>query len=117
VSWGVWHLPTFFVPGAPQYGLPFSAFVLLTIAYSVVMGWVYVHSRESVLIASLLHGAINLSQGFFLGGVDPSKEYWLLAGVYGVAALALALAFGVNLSRKRYVEADRPQVQDKVSSG
>jgi len=37
--WGAWHLPTFFVPGAPQYGLPFSAFVLLTMAYSVVIGW------------------------------------------------------------------------------
>ena len=101
VLWGAWHLPTFFVTGAPQYGLPFSAFVPLTMAYSVVIGWVYVHSRGSVLIASLMHGAINLSQGFFLGGVDPSKEYWLLAAVYGVTALALVLAFGANLSRKR----------------
>ena len=117
VLWGAWHLPTFFVTGAPQYGLPFSAFVLLTMAYSVVIGWVYVHSRESVLIASLMHGAINLSQGFFLGGVDPASEYWLLAAVYGVAALGVALAFGANLSRKRYVEANRPRVQDKASRG
>jgi membrane protease YdiL (CAAX protease family) len=117
VLWGAWHLPTFFVTGAPQYGLPFSAFVLLTMAYSVLISWVYVHSRESVLIASLMHGAINLSQGFFLGGVDPAKEYWLLAAVYGVAALGVALAFGANLSSKRYVEADRPRVQDKASSG
>jgi uncharacterized protein len=117
VLWGAWHLPTFFVTGAPQYGLPFSAFVLLTMAYSVLISWVYVHSRESVLIASLMHGAINLSQSFFLGGVDPAKEYWLLAAVYGVAALGVALAFGANLSSKRYVEADRPRVQDKASSG
>ena len=117
VLWGAWHLPTFFVAGAPQYGLPFSAFVLLTMAYSVVIGWVYVHARGSVLIASLMHGAINLSQGFFLGGVDPASEYWLLAAVYGVAALGVALAIGANLSRKRYVEANRPRVQDKASSG
>jgi uncharacterized protein len=107
--WGAWHLPTFFVPGAPQYGLPFSAFLLLTVAYSVVIGWVFVQARGSVLIASLMHGAINLSQGFFLGGVDPARTYWLLAGVYGVTALALALVFGANLSRKRYVEADCPR--------
>jgi membrane protease YdiL (CAAX protease family) len=105
--WGAWHLPTFFVPGAPQYGLPFSVFVFLTMAYSIVIGWVYVHARGSVLIASLLHGAINLSQGFFLHGVGPASEYWLLAGVYGATALALVLAFGANLSRKQYAEADR----------
>jgi membrane protease YdiL (CAAX protease family) len=99
--WGAWHLPTFFVPGAPQYGLPFSAFLLLTVAYSVVIGWLFVQARGSVLIASLLHGAINFSQGFFLGGVDPAKEYWLLAAVYSAAALAVALVFGTNLSRKR----------------
>jgi hypothetical protein len=70
-----------------------------------------------MLIASLMHGAINLSQGFFLGGVYPAQEYWLLAAVYGVAALGVALAFGANLSRKHYVEANRPRVQDKASSG
>ncbi len=98
--WGTWHLPTFFMPGAPQYGLPFSAFVFLTMAYSVLFGWVYVHTGGSVLVATLLHGAINLSQGFFLGGVDPVREYWLLACVYGAAALAVALVLGANLSRR-----------------
>jgi membrane protease YdiL (CAAX protease family) len=115
--WSGWHLPTFFVPGAPQYGLPFSAFVLLTVAYSVVIGWVFVHVRGSVLVASLLHGAINLSQGFFLGGVDPARAYWLLAAVYGAAALALALAFGADLSHKRYEEANRCRVQYEASGG
>ena len=100
VLWGAWHLPTFLVPGTPQYGLPFSAFVLLTMAYSVLIGWVHVHARGSVLVATLFHGAINLSQGFFLGGIDPTREYWLLAAVYGVAALAVALVFGPNLSWK-----------------
>jgi CAAX protease family protein len=98
--WGAWHLPTFFVPGAPLYGLPFSAFVFLTMAYSVLIGWVYVHTGGSVLVATLLHGTINLSQGFFLGGVDPAREYWLLAGVYGGAAFAMALVLGSNLSRR-----------------
>lgn len=101
VLWGAWHLPTFFVPGAPQYGLPFSAFVILTVAYSILFTWIYIHTRGSVLISTLLHGTINFSQGFFLGGMDPAREYWLLAAVYGVAALALTLLFGPNLTRKR----------------
>jgi uncharacterized protein len=111
--WGAWHLPTFFVPGAPQYGLPFSAFVFLTMAYSVLIGWVYVHTGGSVLLATLLHGSINLSQGFFLGGVDPARTYWLLAGVYGAAALVVALVFGSKLSRKHYVGAGRPRMPRK----
>jgi membrane protease YdiL (CAAX protease family) len=106
--WGAWHLPTFFVPGAPQHGLPFSAFVPLTMAYSVVFAWVYLHTRGSVLIAVLLHGAINLSQGFFLGGVDPARVYWLLAAVYGVAALALVDVAGPNFSRKPRAPTEAP---------
>ena len=98
--WGAWHLPTFFVPGAPQYGLPFSAFVLLTMSYSVLFTWVYLHTTGSVLIATLLHGAINFSQGFMLGGIAPAREYWLLAAVYGVTALILVVAAGLDLSRK-----------------
>jgi membrane protease YdiL (CAAX protease family) len=106
VLWGAWHLPTFFVPGAPQYGLPFSAFVLLTVAYSVVFTWVYLHTRGSVLISTLLHGAINFFPGLLLGGIDPAREYWLLAAVYGAAALAVAYVFGPKLSRKAAARGD-----------
>ena len=100
VLWGVWHLPTFFVPGAPQHGLPIPAFVLLTVAYSVLFTWIYLHTRGSVLIATLFHGAINLSQGLFLGGLDPARVYWLLAAVYTAAALVLVVATGSGLSRE-----------------
>ena len=103
--WGVWHLPTFFVAGAPQHGLPIPAFVILTMAYSVLFTWLYLHSRRSVLIATLFHGAINLSQGLILGGVDPARGYWLLAAVYTAAALVLVVAAGPGLSRKPRVAA------------
>src|SRR3712207_8499263 len=55
-------ISTFFVPGAPQHGLPFSAFVLLTVAYSVVFTWVYLHTRGSVLIATLLRSEEHTSE-------------------------------------------------------
>jgi membrane protease YdiL (CAAX protease family) len=103
LKWGVWHLPTFVIPGTPQYGLPFAAFVLLTIEYSILMTWVFLHTHGSVLIATLFHGAINLSQGFFLGGIEGSSRYWLLSIVYGVAALIAAVVLGLNASRKSTV--------------
>ena len=101
VLWGLWHLPTFLVPGTPQYGLPLPAFVLLTVEYSILMTWVYLNTKGSVLIATLFHGAINLSQGLFLGGIEGATRYWLLSIVYGVAALVVAVfALGLKSVRK-----------------
>ena len=81
-------------------------------AYSVVFTWVYLRTRGSVLITAPLHGAINLSRGFFLGGLDFARVYWLLAAVYGVAALALVTAAEPNLSRKT-----RAPTEASVDSG
>ena len=100
IVWGLWHLPTFVVPGTPQYGLPIVAFVLLTVEYSILMTWVFLHTRGSVLIATLFHGAINLSEGLFLGDVVGATRYWLLCIAYGVAALIVALALGLQALRK-----------------
>ena len=100
--WGLWHLPTFLVPGTPQYGLPLAAFVLLTIEYSILMTWVFLHTLGSVLIATLFHGAINLSQGIFLGGLNGADRYWLLSIVYGVAALIAAVALGLKASKRAH---------------
>jgi membrane protease YdiL (CAAX protease family) len=100
VLWGAWHLPTFFIPGLPQHSIPFSAFMLLTIAYSVLFTWIYVHTAGSVLIATLFHGSINFCQGFFLGGIDPAREYWLLAIVWWVAALVVVFGTGTTFVRK-----------------
>jgi uncharacterized protein len=108
VLWGLWHLPTFVVPGTPQYGLPLSAFVLLTIEYSILMTWVFLHTRGSVLIATLFHGAINLSQGLFLGNVEGATRYWLLSIVYGVAAVVAAVMLGLNSQSATTVSGSQP---------
>ena len=43
-----------------------------------------------MLVATLTHRTINLSQGFFLADVEPSWRYWLLVVSYGAVALVLA---------------------------
>lgn len=113
--WGLWHLPTFLVPGTPQYGLPLTAFVLLTIEYSILMTWVFLHTLGSVLIATLFHGAINLSQGLFLGGLDGATRYWLLSIVYGVAAIIVAVMLGFR-ARRGFTEPGREQVRESTTS-
>ena len=98
--WGLWHLPTFLVPGTPQYGLPLAAFILLTVEYSILLTWLYLHTRGSVLLATLCHGAINLSQGLFLGGIEGATRYWLLTITYGAAALILTMVLRLSLLRE-----------------
>jgi hypothetical protein len=70
--------------------------------------WVFLHTLGSVLIATVFHGAINLSQGIFLGGVDGASRYWLLSIVYGVAALVAAVVLGLTAARKRAVSGPAP---------
>jgi membrane protease YdiL (CAAX protease family) len=89
--WGLWHLPLFFVPGMPQFGAPFLAFVPYTIALSVLLTFLAQNTRASVVIATLFHGAVN-TFGFVNTGVDPTLRAWGNAFAYGVVAVAIAVA-------------------------
>lgn len=89
IIWAVWHLPNFLIPSYPHYGSPFSAFVLMTIGFSMLFTWFYLRTKGSLVIAVIFHAALNL---FSFSGVEASREYWLKAIVYVVAAL---VAYGV----------------------
>jgi uncharacterized membrane protein len=88
---------------------PLIAFFVL--AYLLT---IYLHTKGSVLIATLFHGAINLSQGLFLGGIEGASRYWLLCIVYGVAALVVAVfALGSTSLRKPAGSSEAPlQAED-----
>lgn len=58
------------------------------------------YTRGSLLIATLLHGSTN-TFGFLTPGLDPATRWWLIALVYGLAALLVAIIFGVSLDRTR----------------
>jgi uncharacterized protein len=103
VLWGGWHLPTFFIPGAPQAGIPFIAFLLFTTGASVLFTWLYLHTRGSLLIATLFHGAIN-SFGFVNTALDPTSRWWLTGAVYFAAACLVSIVAGLNLGRKPAAE-------------
>jgi membrane protease YdiL (CAAX protease family) len=61
VLWGVWHLPFFFIKGATQENTPFFLFVLGIVASSVLITWVYNHTKGSVLLALLFHNSVNIT--------------------------------------------------------
>jgi hypothetical protein len=59
VIWASWHLPFFFVAGADKSGQPFLPYLLSGTALSVAMAWLYWRTQGSLLLAMLMHAAVN----------------------------------------------------------
>jgi membrane protease YdiL (CAAX protease family) len=60
VIWALWHLPLVWMEGSAMYQQPVWLLLLDITAKSVLFTWVFLHTRGSVLIAMLFHGATNL---------------------------------------------------------
>lgn len=52
--WAVWHLPAFFLSSLSQSSVDFGVFVLNVTAFSVLMTWLFVNTRGSVLWAGVV---------------------------------------------------------------
>ncbi|WP_160672347.1 CPBP family intramembrane glutamic endopeptidase [Clostridium sp. C8-1-8] len=61
VIWACWHLPLFFIHGTPQYGIPFSLFMISVMCLSIVFTWIYNRTHGSVLMTILLHTLYNIT--------------------------------------------------------
>lgn len=134
VLWGLWHLPLFLlVPGYNGAGtnflgilIPFVAFTIMVIAYTVVFTWVFNNTRGSLLLAILLHASINTAPTMLLL-LLPSMKGTLLLSLSLLlawivpAVLIIAVTRG-RLSYRRYLRetaipvpvTDQKQEQDEV---
>src|SRR5215218_6540900 len=64
VLWGLWHLPLFLIPSwdTPHGSvLDVALFVVLALALTVVLTWVFNNTKGSVLVVILAHGSLNIS--------------------------------------------------------
>lgn len=91
VLWTVWHLPFFFIQGTSQSSTPFFIFALGTIADSILITWVYNHTRGSVLLAILFHNALNITDLYFPLSL---WDDWQGVTAQCLAALVVVIAFG-----------------------
>ena len=57
--WALWHWPVFFIPGLDQYGQPFIPYALYVTGLSVAFAWLYRNTRGSLLLAVVMHTAVN----------------------------------------------------------
>ena len=95
LAWAAWHLPLLWTEGAPLYGYPVWLLLLDICAKSILFTWVFVRTRESVLIAVLLHASSNL----FL--VSPAITDGLAVPIlFMIAKWLLVLIIGLALRRQ-----------------
>jgi membrane protease YdiL (CAAX protease family) len=48
------------MPEYPHHGLPFTAFLILVAAQSVLFTWLYLRTDGSLTVAVVFHAALNL---------------------------------------------------------
>jgi membrane protease YdiL (CAAX protease family) len=107
VLWAAWHAPAF--PGGWMQG-SIIALLVGSIAFSIIMTWVYNHTHGSILLMILLHSASNaaVSVGVQVLPIDLSPAMtafifsgWIPAITYLVIALPVILFTRGRLSYNR----------------
>lgn len=58
--WTTWHTPLFFMEGTGQSLLPFWAYLLAIMSYTVLMTWVYNLTKRNIWSALLMHTIFNV---------------------------------------------------------
>jgi membrane protease YdiL (CAAX protease family) len=99
VVWACWHLPLFVLPGlgafTDQHGQSFPSYLIQVTALSVALAWLMNRTGGSLLLAVVMHSAINQTKDLVSsrvpGADDPwalshSPIAWLTAAVLWVAA-------------------------------
>src|SRR5690606_20365157 len=96
--WGLWHLPVFvFVPGYHSAGSGVASIAVSLLAFtcvqavgqSVLLTWLFNHTRGSMLFAVLAHASLTAGEAFVAPGRAASMA---LVAAFGVVGLVLALA-------------------------
>lgn len=113
VVWACWHLPLFLTswslagtrPDTAHWWLTVGAFVLMAVAISYLITWVFNHTRESLPVALLLHAGNNAVATLVLPQLlVHMEESWMLTGGaigYGAAAAVLLVATRGRLGYRR----------------
>jgi hypothetical protein len=86
VLWAVWHIPLFMSGELPWADA--ASLVVLSILFTAV----FVRTKQSVLIAFLMHAAFNAAGGIAIllfEGSDRVQLYWSLTAVMAVVALTV----------------------------
>ncbi|HUQ33031.1 MAG TPA: type II CAAX endopeptidase family protein [Pyrinomonadaceae bacterium] len=104
ILWSLWHLPLLWVKGAYQEShSPLTYILVFTVTIlpiSILFTWLYNHTKGSLLLASLFHAAINITESAL---IIRDKDGVLLLLVACTLNSALAAILIVRLARSSNV--------------
>ena len=113
--WALWHLPLLAIGQMGGWD------IVIIMAWTLVLTWVYNGTGGSVLIVMLFHAMFNTVSGSFVSpmgfsGADSVRQSWLLAAVWCAVAIVVVVVYGPqHLSRKHRKQEEDP-VQPEVST-
>jgi membrane protease YdiL (CAAX protease family) len=100
VIWVIWHLPLFFMHGAPQYQSDLPTFAIQVIGLGFVLAWLYGRTK-SVFICVLFHAFVNAVSS---SGVSSSGDNgYVVALIWLFVGLGLVIFDRKNLNPKQSV--------------
>ena len=113
IIWALWHIPLFFIPGVDNYGQSIPLFVVAVTALSVAMAWLYVQTGGSLLLAMLMHSAINQTTLVVPSAVPTAASPFALhaSAIGWMTVVLLWIPAAYFLVRMRHIEVPRRQAE------
>jgi len=94
ITWGIWHLPLWFMSGDFHGAYSFLAFVMMTTSISIVYAWLYHSSGKKLIVVMFFHAMNNTAAPLlpFLHGIEgkPESAYWIYAAVNVIFGIIFA---------------------------
>jgi len=105
VIWGFWHMPYFWGIKGISQPFPFHIFLVYIVSISILMTWVFNHTKGSVLIAMIFHILINFIPNYVIALLSLTN----IRGFYNAITLVYVAAaiLVVTLSGYRTFTGDR----------
>ncbi|MCO5252119.1 MAG: CPBP family intramembrane metalloprotease [Candidatus Kapabacteria bacterium] len=88
--WVLWHSPLWFA-GIGFEEIPFLAYAIIGVSFTVLVTWACNNSRGSLLIASLFHLTLNVSVN-----IIENKALYILAFLFMALAVIVVLVYGYS---------------------
>ena len=59
IIWATWHIPLFFIEGAPQENMNMGLFFISVLCISILMTWLHNNSKSNIFVALTYHSIGN----------------------------------------------------------